>query len=116
MEPAHQGIEIKPLPGLKESPRAAQQQASGGPTAPIDPNASAYGKLSRRSFEVISGLNGLFRTVERVPAAEPATRSGAGDAPKAARKADDRASAGPLDRARAMAAGERAPGGFVEVR
>ena len=81
-----------------------------------DPNASAYGKLSRRSFEVISGLNGLFRTVERVPSAEPATRSGAGDVQKSKAKPGDRAAASPLERARAMAEGERAPGGFVEVR
>jgi penicillin-binding protein 1A len=115
MEPAHQGIEIKGLPGLKESPRAAQQQASGGPTAPTDPNASAYGKLSRRSFEVISGLNGLFRTVDRAPAVDPAARSGAAD-PKSGKKPDDRASAKPVGQPRAVAEGGRSAGGFIEVR
>ncbi|RUP12090.1 MAG: penicillin-binding protein, partial [Methylobacterium sp.] len=117
MEPAHQGIEIKGLPGLKDSPRAAQQQASGGPTAPIDPNASAYGKLSRRSFEVISGLNGLFRTVERAPA-EPApdAPSGTGDARKTGRKPGDRAAVPPSGQLRELAEGSRPVGGFTEVR
>ncbi|MBE7246571.1 MAG: penicillin-binding protein, partial [Actinomycetospora chiangmaiensis] len=110
MEPAHQGIEIKPLPGLKESPRAAQQQAAGGPTAPTDPNASAYGKLSRRSFEVISGLNGLFRTVERAPAGESGS---AGEPRKAEKKPGDRAAAGTP---REVAEGARSVGGFIEVR
>jgi penicillin-binding protein 1A len=115
MEPAHQGIEIKGLPGLKESPRAAQQQASGGPTAPTDPNASAYGKLSRRSFEVISGLNGLFRTVERAPGSAADAPANAGDAPKTGRKPGDRAAA-PSGQLREVAEGARPVGGFTEVR
>ncbi|MBN4094368.1 MULTISPECIES: PBP1A family penicillin-binding protein [Methylobacterium] len=116
MEPAHQGIEIKGLPGLKESPRAAQQQASGGPTAPTDPNASAYGKLSRRSFEVISGLNGLFRTVERAPGSAADAPAGAGSAPRTGRKPGDRAAAPPSGQLREVAEGARPVGGFTEVR
>ncbi|MCJ2050448.1 penicillin-binding protein, partial [Methylobacterium sp. J-070] len=115
MEPAHQGIEIKGLPGLKDSPRAAQQQASGGPTAPTDPGASAYGKLSRRSFEVISGLNGLFRTVERAPGAGSVSGS-AGEPRKVERKPGDRAAAGSSAAPRALAEGTRSVGGFIEVR
>ncbi|KQO59682.1 penicillin-binding protein [Methylobacterium sp. Leaf469] len=61
MEIAHQGIELKPMPGLKEVGRAVAQTPTA---APINPAASAAGKLSRRSFEVIGGVNGLFRTVE----------------------------------------------------
>ncbi|VUD71065.1 Penicillin-binding protein 1F [Methylobacterium symbioticum] len=64
MEPAHQGIELKPLPGLK-TPQAGAQAAA--PSAPTNPAASNYGKLSRRSFEVISGVNGLFRAIESAP-------------------------------------------------
>jgi penicillin-binding protein 1A len=77
MAPAHQGIELKPLPGLNERkgvPQAAQAQADGAAAA-----ASSSGRLSRRSFEVLSNLNGLFRTVESSRSAakpEPA-RSGA---------------------------------------
>ncbi len=101
MEPAHQGIEIKGLPGLKESPKAMAQQAAGGATAPTDPNASAFGKLSRRSFEVIGGLNGLFRAAER-PKAPPARAGGS----------DDRAAAAAP---REMAEGARAVGGRIGV-
>ena len=99
MEPAHQGIEIKGLPGLKDSAKAAAQAAAGGATAPVDPNASAFGKLSRRSFEVIGGLNGLFRAAERPRAnARPGS--------------DDRASAAP---AREVAEGARAVGGRIAL-
>ncbi len=99
MEPAHQGIEIKGLPGLKDNAKAAAQAAAGGATAPVDPNASAFGKLSRRSFEVIGGLNGLFRAVER-----PRVNAKPG--------ADDRASAAP---AREVAEGARAVGGRIAL-
>ena len=61
METAHQGIELKAMPGLKEVGRAVAQAPAA---APVNPAASAAGKLSRRSFEVIGGVNGLFRTVE----------------------------------------------------
>ncbi|MCJ2081640.1 transglycosylase domain-containing protein [Methylobacterium sp. J-090] len=61
METAHQGIELKAMPGLKEVGRAVAQTPAA---APVNPAASAAGKLSRRSFEVIGGVNGLFRTVE----------------------------------------------------
>ena len=66
MAPAHQGLDIKPLPGLNDSkappPRIAQAPAA-------DANApSSVGKLSRRSFEVMSNLNGFFRTIEPRPA------------------------------------------------
>ncbi|MCJ2024915.1 transglycosylase domain-containing protein [Methylobacterium sp. J-067] len=99
MEPAHQGIEIKGLPGLKDSAKAAAQAAAGGATAPVDPNASAFGKLSRRSFEVIGGLNGLFRAAER-----PRANGRPGS--------DDRASAAP---AREVAEGARAVGGRIAL-
>ena len=76
MEPAHRGIELKPLPGLNDKNRPAEvAQDSGAATA----GAGLSGRLSRRSFEVISGLNGLFRSVESgASAGKPApARSGA---------------------------------------
>ncbi|MDR7035529.1 penicillin-binding protein 1A [Methylobacterium sp. BE186] len=63
MESAHQGIELKVMPGLRDGARPAAQ-VSSNPAAPAGGGASAAGKLSRRSFEVIGGLNGLFRSVE----------------------------------------------------
>jgi penicillin-binding protein 1A len=107
LEPAHQGIEIKGLPGLKDSPKAAAQQANGGATAPTDPNASAFGKISRRSFEVIGGLNGLFRSAER-PRADTG-RAGTQPTLKPANPGD-RASAAP---AQEVAEGARAVGGRI---
>ena len=65
MEVAHQGIELKPMPGLKDPGRAVAQ--SGPSAAPVNAAASAAGKLSRRSFEVIGAMNGLFREVEKAP-------------------------------------------------
>ncbi|WP_375408379.1 transglycosylase domain-containing protein [uncultured Methylobacterium sp.] len=67
MESAHRGIELKALPGLKEPGRPALQ-ANRDLAAPVNAAASAAGKISRRSFEVIGGLNSLFRTVEVKPA------------------------------------------------
>ncbi|CAA2137913.1 transglycosylase domain-containing protein [Methylobacterium bullatum] len=74
METAHQGIELKAMPGLKENTRP---MAQAGSSSPPNAAASAAGKLSRRSFEVIGSMNGLFRTVEAgTPAA---ARAAAGE-------------------------------------
>ncbi|KQP12950.1 PBP1A family penicillin-binding protein [Methylobacterium sp. Leaf93] len=74
METAHQGIELKAMPGLKENTRP---MAQAGSSSPPNAAASAAGKLSRRSFEVIGSMNGLFRTVEAPPPA--AARAAAGE-------------------------------------
>lgn len=77
METAHQGIELKPLPGLKDVGRAVAQARDPAAAAPVNAAASAAGKLSRRSFEVIGSMNGLFRTVEvNASAARPAGANG----------------------------------------
>ncbi|GJE56877.1 transglycosylase domain-containing protein [Methylobacterium thuringiense] len=70
MEPAHQGIEVKALPGLsdKTKPGPVAQAVPG--LAPVNLTASAAGKLSKRSFEVMSSLNGLFRSVDSGAAAK----------------------------------------------
>ncbi|GJE17665.1 transglycosylase domain-containing protein [Methylobacterium marchantiae] len=75
METAHQGIELKPMPGLKENARPVAQ--AGTASAPVNAAASAAGKLSRRSFEVIGSMNGLFRTVEK--GAPAGSRAAAGE-------------------------------------
>ncbi|WP_311276604.1 PBP1A family penicillin-binding protein [Methylobacterium sp. WCS2018Hpa-22] len=78
METAHQGIELKAMPGLKENTRPIAQ---AGSSSPPNAAASAAGKLSRRSFEVIGSMNGLFRTVE---AGTPAgARAAAGETTRA---------------------------------
>jgi len=73
MEPAHKGIELKPMPGLNERGRGAQVAQAAG-EAPVNPAASAAGKISRRSFEVLSGLNGLFRDAETEGATKAVTK------------------------------------------
>ncbi|MGY2049990.1 transglycosylase domain-containing protein [Methylobacterium sp. JK268] len=63
MAPAHQGIELKPLPGFEgDKPGAVAANKAPAPTAP--PPGAPPGALSRRSFEVLGGIGGLFRTVE----------------------------------------------------
>ncbi|CAO4156229.1 penicillin-binding transpeptidase domain-containing protein [Methylorubrum extorquens] len=113
MAPAHQGIELKPMPGLndrKSAPQAAQAQADGAAAA-----ASTGGRLSRRSFEVLSGLNGLFRNVETNRSAaksEPSkSEPGKSDPARSGAVAPDRMRAPglvPVD----VAEGARASGGF----
>jgi penicillin-binding protein 1A len=44
---------------------------SGQSAAPVNAAASAAGKLSRRSFEVIGSMNGLFRQVEKTSLKAP---------------------------------------------
>ncbi|WP_430911290.1 transglycosylase domain-containing protein [Methylobacterium sp. sgz302541] len=73
METAHKGIELKPLPGLKDGGRPAAQAKADDAAPGSQPGAS--GKLSRRSFEVIGGLTGLFRDV--APAAPAGFKPGA---------------------------------------
>ena len=84
MDPIHRGIAIRPLPTSYDKGRPAAV-ARAQDAAPFAPAPSATGALSRRSFEVLSGLNGLFRSVETsVSAARPPSgRSGSLD-PRAA--------------------------------
>ncbi|GEP02792.1 penicillin-binding protein 1A [Methylobacterium oxalidis] len=104
MESAHQGIELRVMPGLKDGGRPAAQ-ATSGPAAPAGGGATAAGKLSRRSFEVIGGLNGLFRSVE--PAVAGPGQPKTGFRPAAA--AEPAASG-------SLAEGSRPAGGRVETR
>jgi penicillin-binding protein 1A len=78
MDFAHQGIEIRPIPGVdpskpvqvaalgRSAPVAAQPQPGSGP-------ALSAATMSRRSFEVIGGITDMFRAVEvpRPPAQAP---------------------------------------------
>ena len=73
METAHRGIELRTIPGLKDGGRPAAQAKADEPAGGVGQGVS--GKLSRRSFEVIDGLHGLFRK------AQPAQGNQAGFAP-----------------------------------
>ncbi|ACA15643.1 penicillin-binding protein, 1A family [Methylobacterium sp. 4-46] len=64
MAPAHQGIELKPLPGFEgDKPGAVAAKAP----APAPPPGAPPGTISRRSFEVLGGIGSLFRAVEPAP-------------------------------------------------
>ncbi|EHP89191.1 putative penicillin-binding protein, partial [Methylorubrum extorquens DSM 13060] len=72
--------------------------------------ASTGGRLSRRSFEVLSGLNGLFRNVETNRSAAK-SEPGKSDPARSGAVAPDRMRAPglvPVD----VAEGARASGGF----
>ena len=74
MQFAHQGLELKPIPGVAPpDPKAvtvarANPPAASGP-APTGPNA---GHMPRRSFEVLTAVGSLFRTIEPPAARRPA--------------------------------------------
>ncbi|MDJ1159041.1 PBP1A family penicillin-binding protein [Chelatococcus sp. SYSU_G07232] len=61
MAPAHQGIELKPLPGIGGTPAVAKAPAAEGESLA---SARAPSALSRRSFEVLGSIGDLFRSVE----------------------------------------------------
>ncbi|MEN5082692.1 PBP1A family penicillin-binding protein [Bosea sp. TWI1241] len=72
MSVAHQGLEIRPLPGLTPAsdPKATIARAAG-PARP----AGASAHMPRQSFEVLSAVGSMFKAVE------------AGEAPRAPRQA-----------------------------
>ncbi len=66
MDFAHQGVEIRPIPGLDGS-KPVQVASLGKPPAAGRPEGGptiSAATMSRRSFEVIGGLTDMFRAVE----------------------------------------------------
>ncbi len=60
---AHQGLDIRPIPGVPvEAPAVAARPARPGAASLVEvrPNASAPVTLSRRSVEVLTGIEQLF--------------------------------------------------------
>ena len=60
---AHQGLDIRPIPGVPvEAPTVAARPARPGAASLVEvrPNANAPVTLSRRSIEVLSGIEQLF--------------------------------------------------------
>lgn len=79
---AHAGLELKPIPGVTASPpdpRAQPQLVAAQPPSAANERLERLktGHLSRRSFEVISGVGEMFRGMgEAAAPAAPASRSG----------------------------------------
>jgi len=74
---AHQGIEIKPLPGLPapQAP-AAPQVASGSPGGPDSPTARPT-MLTKRSMDVLLRVERMMDNASRALADAPVTQQGA---------------------------------------
>jgi len=62
MQFAHQGLELKPIPGVPAADPKGAAVAKAGSAAP-PPGASA-GHMPRQSFEVLSAVSSLFKAVE----------------------------------------------------
>ncbi len=65
---AHQGLEIKPLPGLQPDPAqpkpALVAAAPAGAVPGAAPAPQTVGYMSRRTFEVVNTLGSTFRSLE----------------------------------------------------
>jgi penicillin-binding protein 1A len=74
---AHQGIEIRPIPGLDNSKPAGVAAAKAAPAAaPGSGPVLSAATMSRRSFEVIGGITDMFRAVDVPRPAAVATPPG----------------------------------------
>ncbi|CAH1653990.1 Multimodular transpeptidase-transglycosylase [Hyphomicrobiales bacterium] len=67
MQFAHQGLELKPIPGVPTTDPKALVTAKAGPASPeaaFQPGPGA-GHMPRQSFEALSAVGSLFKTIER---------------------------------------------------
>jgi penicillin-binding protein 1A len=79
MQFAHQGLELKPIPGVipPADPKAPQvAKASTPAAAPAPAPGPGAGHMPRQSFEVLSAVGAMFRTIE--PTRRPAASAQAG--------------------------------------
>ena len=80
---AHQGIELKPIPGVNDKPAAptGPQIAQLGETR-SQALAAPISSMPRRSFEVLTSMGAAFRAVEPAAPSKPAPQA---EAPAPAR-------------------------------
>ncbi|MBD3847962.1 PBP1A family penicillin-binding protein [Bosea sp. SSUT16] len=65
MQFAHQGLELKPIPGVPVDPKAVTVAKANGTTPdPLGAGMPGAGHMPRQSFEVLSAVGALFKTVE----------------------------------------------------
>jgi penicillin-binding protein 1A len=73
MQFAHQGIELKPIPGVAPviDPKAATVAKASAPAAATlaAQTGAGAGHMPRQSFEVLSAVGAMFRTIEPARAA-----------------------------------------------
>ncbi|MFO1149296.1 MAG: PBP1A family penicillin-binding protein [Alsobacter sp.] len=65
MAPAHQSVELKPIPGLEGAPAAAVAAAKPGQAKAFEVMAAPQrpAVLNRRSLETLGGIENVFRTI-----------------------------------------------------
>jgi penicillin-binding protein 1A len=84
MQFAHQGMELKPIPGVAPpEPKPATVAKAGAPaTAQVaQPSGPGAGHMPRQSFEVLSAVGAMFKTIEPARTAGASTQLGMRDAP-----------------------------------
>ncbi len=65
MQFAHQGLELKPIPGVPVDPKAATvAKANGATPDPLGGGAPGAGHMPRQSFEVLSAVGSMFKAIE----------------------------------------------------
>jgi penicillin-binding protein 1A len=84
MQFAHQGLELKPIPGVVPppvDPKAAAIAKASAPAAAPAPGAvgPGAGHMPRQSFEVLSAVGAMFKTLEPARASGPAIQAGIRD-------------------------------------
>jgi penicillin-binding protein 1A len=77
---AHQGIELKPIPGVTPQPGDAKAAVAKAADPTATAGASA-GHMPRRSFEVLSSVGAMFKAVEAPRAARASVQAGIPDVP-----------------------------------
>jgi penicillin-binding protein 1A len=82
MQFAHQGLELKPIPGVgPPDPKAATVAKAGTPATAQSVPASGpgAGHMPRQSFEVLSAVGAMFRTIEPVRPSNASAQAGIRD-------------------------------------
>ncbi|WP_332692151.1 transglycosylase domain-containing protein [Bosea sp. (in: a-proteobacteria)] len=77
---AHQGIELKPIPGV--APPAADKATVAKNSGPAQSTAGANaGHMPRKSFEVLSSVGAMFKSVEAPRTSRTSIQAGIGELP-----------------------------------
>ncbi|PZO00253.1 MAG: penicillin-binding protein [Hyphomicrobiales bacterium] len=78
MQFAHQGLELKPIPGVAPpDPKAATIARANAPVNTIAPAAGpGAGHMPRQSFEVLSAVGAMFKAIEPARTAGPRIQVG----------------------------------------
>lgn len=81
MQFAHQGLELKPIPGVTPvtDPKVAALAKANPPATDAAALGAGAGHMPRQSFEVLSAVGAMFRTIEPARAAGRTAQAGIQD-------------------------------------